>query len=219
MRCSIASVLPGERVLPRAESIAFTPRFARLVRRCLPALAALAAALPAAAHVTPNVELLKKADFVRQALPGAAKFFEQKLHLSAGDQAALEKTTGWTPSEEDTRIYIGRDEQGRKVGSVVLLWMPSEHGPVGVGVAFDPEGTVRHVAVTDVGSEPLGWVRPLLERGGMESFAGLPAEGMPDPAKVAPEITDTMGRYYAKVIAGAVARCQAVARVSLAAAR
>ena len=191
-------------------------RFAALAA-AVTAAAALAAA-PALAHVTPNVELLKRGEFVKQSLPAATEFFEQKLAFGEKDVAAIRSRTRWTPSEEDVKVYLGRGAERRLVGSALFLWVPSEHGPVGVAVAFDPAGKILRAAVTDVGSEPLAWVRPLVQADGMTAFAGLSLDAAPDPAKVAPAVTGSMSRYYAEVIAAGVTRAQAVERVSLAAA-
>jgi hypothetical protein len=169
----------------------------------------------ALAHVTPSIELVKKGEFVRENLPGATKYLEKKLDIAAPDRAAVKKSTGWTPSEEDFRIYVGRDAQGRLVGTAIFVWVPSEHGPVGVAVAFDRGGAIVRGAVTDVGTEPLAWVRPLLAGGGLDAFAGLAATATPDPGKLAPGVTGKMPRYYAEVITGGVARAQALERVSL----
>jgi hypothetical protein len=177
----------------------------------------LAAALPATAHVTPNVELVKKGEFIQQSLAGASRFFEEKLLLSAEDRAAVRQATGWTSGDEDAKVYVGRDGEGRRVGTVVFVWMPSQHGPVGVGAAFGPEGKVLRAAVTDAGSEPLAWIRPLLAADGLAPLAGLALDARPDPVKVAPQVTGAMNRYYAEVIAQAVARAQALVRLSLAA--
>lgn len=177
------------------------------------ALAALSAAT-AFAHVTPNVELLKKGDFVRQSLPNASQYLEKKLAVGSADLAAIKRATGWTPSEEDVKVYVGRDRQGTLLGTVVFLWVPSEHGPVGIGVAFNAAGAVLRADVTDVGSEPLAWVRPLLAANGMAVFTGLSLSAPPDPVKLSPAVTGTMSRYYAKVIADGLARAQEIERVA-----
>jgi hypothetical protein len=176
-------------------------------------LAALSAA-PLLAHVTPNVELVKKGDFVREALPNASQYLEKKLAIGGSDLAAIRKATSWTPSEEDVKVYVGRDRQGALIGTVAFVWIPSEHGPVGVGVAFDPAGAILRAEVTDVGSEPLAWVRPLLAGNGMTAFTGLPLATPPDPAKLSPAATGRMSRYYAEVIADGVKRAQAIERVA-----
>ncbi len=191
-------------------------RFAALAAAV--AAAAIAAA-PALAPVTPNVVLLKRGEFVKQSLPAATDFFEQKLAFGGADAAAIKSRTRWTPSEEDVKVYLGRDAEKRLVGSALFLWVPSEHGPIGIAVAFDPAGKILRAAVTDAGSEPLAWVRPLVQADGMTAFAGLPLDAAPDPAKVAPAVTGKMSRYYAEVIAEGVTRAQAVERVALAAAR
>src|SRR5215469_9519822 len=102
------------------------------------ALLAIALSPAAIAHVTPNVTLVKRGDFVRQALPGASKFFEKTLGAKAA--AEVREATGWTPSSEEAKVYVGRDENGNLVGTVVVLWVPSQHGPIGLSVAFGREG-------------------------------------------------------------------------------
>lgn len=181
------------------------------MRRIVGALVASCVSSFAFGHITPNVELVRKGDFLKETLPGATKFFERRLMISGPDGAAIRAATGWSPSEEDTKVYVGRDEKGELVGSVVFLWMPSQHGPVGVAVAFDPGRTVRRVAVTDVGSEPLAWVRPLLDGKGIRALRGLAATSAPDPASIAPPDAGAMTRYYAQVVADAVVRAQRVA--------
>lgn len=166
------------------------------------------------AHVTPNVQLVRRGEFIKAHLPAATRFSEKTLMIGGPDLAAIKRATGWTPSEEDAKIYIGRDASSSLVGSVAFVWMPSEHGPVGVGVAFDPEGRILAAEVTDVGTEPLAWIRPLLDAGGMKSFDGLGLDRAPAATAVAPAVGGTMNRYYAEVIARGVARAQALERVS-----
>jgi hypothetical protein len=185
------------------------------VRKTLAALAAFCLAAPALAHITPNVVLVKKGEFLRQALPGASKFFERALMISGPDGAAIREATGWTPSEEDTRVYVGRDEKGDLVGTVVFLWMPSEHGPVGLGVAFDAMGVIRRAVITDVGSEPLAWVRPIIDGGGLKLLEGLSPTSAPDPARLAQAGSGAMTRYYAKVVADGIGRAQRLVGLGL----
>ena len=135
--------------------------------------------------------------------------------ISRSDGAAIRRATGWDPSEEDTKVYVGRDARGELVGTVIFLWMSSQHGPVGIGVAFRADGAVRRVAVTDVGSEPVAWVRPLIDGAGLAPLEGLAADAAPDPSVIAPGVKGSMSRYYAGIIAKGVARAQAVERVVL----
>lgn len=168
--------------------------------------------LAALAHVTPNVTLVRRGDFVKEVLPGATKFFEKTLGSAATD--LVREATGWTPSEDESKVYVGRDDAGRLVGSVVFLWIPSEHGPVGLGVAFGPGGQIVEATVTDVGTEPLVWVRPLLKDGKLTGLSGLDASGKPDAARIGAGTTGSMTRYYASVIAEGVARARAIENVA-----
>lgn len=185
------------------------------MRKSSLAAAGFLSAAAALAHITPNIELVRKGDFLKQSLPGATHFFERQLMIGDPDGAAIQKATGWKPAEEDVKVYVGRDEQKQLVGSVVFLWMPSEHGPVGIGVAFDKEGLILRAAVTDVGSEPLAWVRPLLAAGGMQAFVHLSAGAALDPSLVAPEVHGRMSRYYAEVIVDGVRRARALERLGM----
>lgn len=181
--------------------------------RLIAASAVLCWAFPLLAHVTPNVQLIRHGDFLREGLPGAKTFFEKHLKFSRGDLAAVRRSTQWSPSAQDTRVYDGRSAGGTSVGTVIFLWMASEHGPIGLGIAFDPAGTIRQVAVTDAGSEPLAWVRPLVAAQGLSSLNRLGPGEAPDPRKIAPAATGKMNRYYARVIARGVARAQALERI------
>ncbi len=175
-------------------------------------LVALSFAASLFGHVTPNVELVRKGEFLRQSLPQATQFFERKIPTEGPDFVAIRDATGWAPSEGNARLYVGRDAQGKIVGSVVFLWTPSQHGPLRVGVAFDAEGAIRRVTVTDVASEALACVRPVLAAGGMEAFIGLPVGASVDPDRVAAQVTGSMSRYYARLIAQSVARARALER-------
>jgi len=178
---------------------------------------AFAFALALEAHVSPTVVLVRRGDFVKESLSGATKFFEKTL--SAPAIAAVRAETGWTPSEEDAKVYVGRESGGRLVGSVVFLWMPSQHGPLSLGVAFSPDGKIRRATVLEVGTEPLAWVRPLLVNGSLGGVEGLALAQTPDPSRIGRSTTGAMSRYYAKVISEGIARAQSVEKSSVDAAK
>src|ERR1700730_15174031 len=81
------------------------------------------------AHVTPNVTLVRRGDFVKESLPGATKFYEKTL--GPGAVASVQRETGWAPSSDEAKIFVGRDDSGRLVGTAIFLWVPSQHGPIG----------------------------------------------------------------------------------------
>jgi hypothetical protein len=171
----------------------------------------LASALDA--HITPNVTLVRRGDFVKESLPGATKFFEKSLGPAA--IAAVARETGWTPSSEEAKVFVGRDGSGRLVGTVAFLWVPSQHGPLGLGVAFAPDGKIRRATVTDVGTEPLVWVRPLLRDGAIIGVDAVSLAESLDAARVAPQATGSMCRYYCKVICDGITRAQAMERAEI----
>ncbi len=178
------------------------------MRKLMLSAALLSIAASAGAHISPNVTLVRRGDFLRQAFPGITMFSERALEKGALD--AVLRDTGWRPSEEEARIYVARTAEGKLVGTAVFLWIPSQHGPIGIGAAFDPDGTVRRAAVMEVGSEPLAWVRPLLVENRLQTLSGLGPHIAPDPDRIAPASAGAMTRYYAKVIAEGIRRSRAV---------
>jgi hypothetical protein len=164
------------------------------------------------AHVTPNVTLIRRGDFVKESLAGATKFFEKLLSPAA--VSAVQKETGWTPSSEEAKVFVGRDDGGKLIGTVVFLWVPSQHGPLGLGVAFAPDGKIRRATVTDVGTEPLVWVRPMLRDGAIIGVDAVSLAETLDASRVAPEATGSMCRYYCKVVCDGITRAQAIERVN-----
>jgi hypothetical protein len=186
-----------------------------IMRKFLLWTLAFAFALALEAHVSPTVVLVRRGDFVKDSLSGASRFFEKTL--SAPAIAAVRADTGWTPSGEDAKVYVGREGSGRLIGSVVFLWIPSQHGPLSLGVAFSPDGKIRRATVLEVGTEPLAWVRPLLVDGSLGGVEGLALTQAPDPSRIGSSTAGAMSRYYAKVIAEGIARAQSVEKSSVAA--
>jgi hypothetical protein len=163
------------------------------------------------AHVTPNEQLVKRGQFIKQSLPQASKFFERQLPTEQTNQ--IKKQTGWDPTSEELRVYVGRDDQGKLIGSVVFLWLSSEHGPVGLGVAFGSDNHILSATVTDAGTEPVVWIRPLLQDNTIPAAQGLSGAERLDPQKIAPSVTGNMSRYYARVIADGISRAQAIVEI------
>jgi len=184
------------------------------MRKLAVSIFVLGLALAMQAHITPNVTLVRRGDFIKESLPGATKFFEKTLGPSA--IAAVQRETGWAPSSEEAKIFVGRDDGGRLIGSVIFLWVASQHGPMGLGVAFAPDGKIRRATVTDVGTEPLVWIRPLLRDGALIGVDAVSLAESIDASRVAPEATGAMCRYYCKVVCDGITRAQAMERADTA---
>lgn len=186
-----------------------------MIRRTLMQLVAgLLCVIPSLAHVTPTVYLVKRGDFVRNALQGASRFYEHRLDARAVQEVAAEAQSKWHPSPREIKLYVGRDDQGDLAGTVVFLRVPSEHGPVGLGVAYDSTDRILRATVTEVGSEPLAWVQPLLDAHALSGLKGAAADAEVNPADLAPQIHGRMSRYYAQVIARGVERAGMVLRAA-----
>jgi hypothetical protein len=178
------------------------------MRKAILAFSLLSFAPTADAHLTPNVSLVRRADFLRQAFPSAPQFFEKVLEGHAA--SSIGKTGGSRASGEDARVYVARTADGKLLGTAVFIWVPSQHGPVGLGAAFDAEGRLHSAAVTDIAAEALAWVRPLLTESRLDSITGLEPGQSPEPDHIAPAGAGVMTRYFAKVIAEGIRRAQAI---------
>lgn len=179
-------------------------------RICLTLCMCVLAGVAAWGHVTPTVQLERRGDFIRDNLPGATHFFERKLDESAMAALAKSESRKWRPSAREIKVYVGRDADGHEIGAVVFLRVPSEHGPVGLGVAFDAGGVILRAAVMEVGSEPLAWVQPLIDAGGLNTLKGLRAGQPIEAEKLAAGVKGSMSHYYAGIVAKGVARAGAV---------
>jgi hypothetical protein len=177
-----------------------------MMRRSTILLTWLLCVTPAIGHVTPTVQLVRRGDFVRSALSGASRFFEHKLGTAELEAMRSGADSHWHPSAREIKVYVGRDDQGQLVGSVVFLRVPSEHGPVGLGVAYGAAGRILKASVTEVGSEPLAWVQPLLKAHALDGLRGEPADSTVEAASLAPDVRGRMSRYYAGILAQGIHR-------------
>jgi hypothetical protein len=165
-------------------------------------ICALAAA-PALAHITPPVLLVSDRDAVANLLAGSKRYFVREVRLTPAERQSIQKETGWAPEEDFYRFYIGRDEQQHDVGAVTFLTDYTIHGPVRVAVALSPDGKVKAAAVAEVSEETYPWVKTLIDRGFLATFAGRDAH-----ASFAGGAGggSSMPRFYGRIIGGLVQR-------------
>jgi hypothetical protein len=171
-----------------------------MTRRLVFLICALAAA-PVLAHITPPVLLVSDRDAVANLLAGSKHYFVREVRLTPAERQAIQKETGWSPEEDFYRFYIGRDDQQHDVGAVTFLTEYTIHGPVRVAVALTPDGKVKAAMVAEVSEETYPWVKSLLDRGFLASFAGRGAH-----ASFASADGSSMPRFYGRIIGSLVQR-------------
>jgi hypothetical protein len=172
----------------------------------------LGAVLAALLHITPTVILVKREDAVAHLLPGADQFAARELHLSSADSKKLHDAVGWEPPDGVITFYIGR-KQSQTVGSLLFMRIDSQHGPIEIGVGFEPSGTIRGVEVTKATVEMKPWVLEALRAGLTDSYKGLTPEEQPSgAAKVKPRI-GAMPGYMAELIDKGVMHAEAAYRL------
>ena len=171
------------------------------------ALAAVALAGPAAAHLTPPVVLVSDRDAVVSLLSGAQRFFVREVRLSAQEQTAIKQASGWTPEEDFYRFYVGRDEGGRMVGALVFVGDATIHGSVRVAVALGPDGKVRGATVVELTEETYSWVKPLIDQQFTRDWVGQDGRSRFVLAdRLAPLRGNPMTQFYGEVVGGLVRR-------------
>jgi hypothetical protein len=170
-------------------------------------LALAALALGAAAHPTPKVVLMKHADFIRQTLPGASRYFVRTVTVGKKDLAALRRESDFVPDDPDVQFFLGQGAAGTTAGVVLFQQVNSPHGPIEVGLTFGPDGAIAHAQVTTATVETKPWVLEALASGLMKRFVGM-RQG--DDPRTALQGTggqfSGMPRYMAELTTTAVGR-------------
>ncbi|MFQ5670129.1 MAG: hypothetical protein ACE5HD_06375 [Acidobacteriota bacterium] len=179
-------------------------------------LALLGAGLiPARAHLSPTVVLVKKKEVLGQLLPGAETFQGRELLLSRTEIKSLSETSGLHLSREPVRFYRGEDAGGVLLGTVLFTVGDSVHGPVEVAVALDGSGAVIGFQVTRCSAEVLPWVRTVQRTKVLEPIIGTGAGEARGPedlplGDLAP--LTSMARFYARVIREGIFKALALSR-------
>jgi len=172
------------------------------------ALAAGAWTSAPAPHITPTVVLTKQADAIRNGIPDATQFFVKTVTVGEDDFRMLSEG-GFRPDEEEVKFYYGKGGDGSVRGVVLFPQLnTAQHGPVEVGLALSPDGTIRSVVVTKATVETKPWVQAAVAHGLLDRFVGIRVDGNPQ-AVLDGESKDTMGEmpyYFAGLIARDVAR-------------
>jgi hypothetical protein len=166
------------------------------------AIAILVTTAVALAHVTPPVVLVSDRDAVIALLDGARRFFVREVKLTPEQQQRVRQRSGWRPDGEFYRFYVGRDDAGRLVGTMLFLTDYTIHGPVRVAVGLGADGKVRGATVVELTEETYAWVKPLLDQRFTQHFVGLDSGG----SFVAERIDEGMQKFYGQIIASLIQR-------------
>ncbi|MBI4714376.1 MAG: hypothetical protein HY760_00240 [Nitrospirae bacterium] len=122
-----------------------------------------------------------------QTFPDAAKFTSRQMTLSTAQIASVEEKLGERLEAENRTptFYSALDKAGAKIGFVLFSDQAGELGAIEMGVAVDPEGKVRHVAVFSSRED-----RRIGKEEFLDQFHGKTAA---DPLKVGEDITPPAG--------------------------
>ena len=165
----------------------------------------------AAAHITPPVVLVSDREAIVGLLAGARRFFVREVRLSPAERQAIRQRTGWAPDDDFYRFYVGRDEQNHVVAATVFVTDFTIHGPVRTAVALGPDGKVKGATVVELTEETYTWVKPLLDENFTRTYVGRDGRG----SFTAPARPDSMGRFYAQVIASLIQRAAVLFEVAV----
>ena len=161
----------------------------------------------AVAHITPPVVLASDREAVIALTEGARRFFVRDVRLTDADRQALRTEWGWTPEDEAYRFYVGRDEHGRLISSVVFLTEVTVHGPVRVAVGVAPGSKVKGAVIVEVTEETYGWVKPLIDENLSREYSGLDVTAK---FGVSERLTKAslhpMSHFYGEVVASLIKR-------------
>ena len=170
----------------------------------------------ALAHITPPVVLVSDREAVIALTAGARRFFVREVKLTDADRQALRTQWGWTPEDEVYRFYVGRDEQGRLVSSVVFMTEITVHGPVRVAVGIAPGSKVKGAMVVEVTEETYQWVKPIIDEDLSRAYAGLDLTGnFGVGERITKARLNPMSHFYGEVAASLIKRALALYEVTV----
>jgi Na+-translocating ferredoxin:NAD+ oxidoreductase RnfG subunit len=140
-------------------------------------------------------------------LTGARRFFVREVRLSDKEKAAIKQASGWTPEEDFYRFYVGRDDQGRMVGTLVFIGDATIHGSVRVATALAPDGKVRGASVVELTEETYPWIKPLIDGQFTQDWVGHHSQSrfaLPD--RLARARSNSMTQFYGEIVGNLVRR-------------
>lgn len=111
--------------------------------------------LSALAHGAQAVQYISKEGFIEQNIPAGSELFEEIISLEKKEQDTLARRINLPSVPASVPFVLGNDKEGALTGAVSFLVL---HGAVyrgyhHIGVALNPDGTIKTVAVMDLKAE------------------------------------------------------------------
>ena len=111
--------------------------------------------LSALAHGAQAVQYISKEGFIEQNIPAGSELFEEIISLEKKERDTLARRFNLPSVPASVPFVLGNDKEGALTGAVSFLVL---HGSVyrayhHIGVALNPDGTIKTVAVMDLKAE------------------------------------------------------------------
>ncbi len=152
-----------------------------------------------------TIRLARQGDVIRKSLPNATNFFVKKIILSDHDKAKIKAQGSFSPQVSQLKFFYGEDAAQQLVGTVLFNRMITSNGPVEVGIAFTPAGTVSNVVVTRATARMKPWIETAIGEGVLKNLIGIGSDDLSNPMKNVSESDLGPHAYHmAKIITAAV---------------
>lgn len=161
-----------------------------------------AAPNPGSAHRTPVIKLASVKEAIHRMFP-QQKLFLKEVDLTDRQVEALESYGNWDSVDTHHKFFVSRGQDHSLKRAAVFMNEFTRHGNIVLAVAFDAKGRVVDVLITDIQSEILGWVEPLLNKNYTQTFRGKNS-GMDLSLDSKWKTSSSMTQTYALIIANAV---------------
>ncbi len=162
-------------------------------------------AVRAYAQDTTSVVMAKRGDVIQKSLPTATNYFVREVVLGQDEIAKIKLQGSFSPQVSRLKFFYGKDTFGGFVGTVLFDGIKTIHGPVEVGIAFTPGGTVSNVVVTKATAETEPWVKAALASGLVKNYIGMSSKSMANPLQnVSPALIGEKPYFMAQAITTAV---------------
>lgn len=160
-----------------------------------------------ARHITPTVVLAKQASVIKATVPEATEFFLRTVDIGKDDFERIREEGSFEPDDDQEKFYYGQ-ANGRVTGIVTFPQTNTQHGPLEIGLAFNPDGTIRDAVVTKATVETKPWVLAAVRTGLLDRFKGMRPGDDPESALegLSSDEIGAMPYYMAGVVAKTVAR-------------